>query len=201
MTNEQRAREAAGIKLPDKPGVWFRDWNDIDDHASDFSQAWVVYSLPGNPALRAAWITPGGELRCHNYVSALTGNWQPAVPASALAERDAAYRELWCAVWCCPPEEFEDGKHAEAVKEAVRQAMALAERDAEIERLRAAVAGECFWITNREYEAIEKAMGFHNASPSYVFEQAPKRLAEIERLKARIAHLERPGAVRIGEQA
>lgn len=42
---------------------------------------------------------------------------------------NVSYRELWCAVWCCPIEEYEEGQHAETVKEAERQAMALAERE------------------------------------------------------------------------
>ena len=39
-----------------------------------------------------------------------------------LADAERQYRELWCAVWCCPPEEFRDD-HDSAKQEVIRQAM------------------------------------------------------------------------------
>ena len=42
-----------------------------------------------------------------------------------VAELETQYQELWCAVWVCPPNEFEAGEHADAVKEAELGAKAL----------------------------------------------------------------------------
>ena len=63
---------------------------------------------------------------------------------------------------------------------------ALSERDAEIERLAA------------DLESAKRSCGGWAKAYDRLKE---KRDAEIERLKARIEWLERPGAVRIGEQA
>jgi hypothetical protein len=46
-----------------------------------------------------------------------------AIPAllADLTAVEQRYRELFCAVWECPPEEFDASKHDEAVAEAHRQ--------------------------------------------------------------------------------
>lgn len=37
-----------------------------------------------------------------------------------LGELEAKYKELWCAVWCCPLDEFETNKHKETIVEIER---------------------------------------------------------------------------------
>ena len=80
MTTE-RVNEAAGIELPDRPGVWFRD-----------GVAWVVRGVPANFATE---IDDNGYQHPTRRLDILPrGNWHPAVPASALAERDAEVERL-----------------------------------------------------------------------------------------------------------
>ena len=76
-------REAAGIDLPDRPGLWFRE-----------GEAWVVRGRNGIERF-VSRMSDRGYLEDVTPITDLPrGNWQPAVPASALAERDAEIERL-----------------------------------------------------------------------------------------------------------
>ena len=75
----ERVKEAAGIDLPDRPGVWFRE-----------GVSWLT-----SPRCVFANKICGGYLEMDvRFASLPRGNWQPAVPASALVERDAEVERL-----------------------------------------------------------------------------------------------------------
>jgi len=94
----------------------------------------------GNPDDRehiAEWKNATGCQTPRDAKAAIASLQQRLAEAN-LSEAEQEYRELWCAVWCCPVEEYdrtlqpseEHGKtHGETKAEAERQAMALSEAE------------------------------------------------------------------------
>ena len=196
MTTE-RVNEAAGIELPDRPGVWFRD-----------GAAWLVRSPPIQDVMFAVEIGGYGYTGTTVCVADLPrGNWHPAVPASALAERDAEVERLRTERDASKPAEEPNPGHEEL---AAKFRAASREGDGKPEgtleslercaRMLDTYAPECFPANDKGQVSFSRAMMESTADEIRAY-LASDQKAEIERLKARIECLERPGAVRIGEQA
>jgi hypothetical protein len=95
---------------------------DMALEGGELPNAWRQWALAVLPKLRAA----------------LTST--PVEALDRAREREEKYKQLWCAVWACPLEEYQEGHndyHEATVKEAERQAMALAM----VRRLRDSGAG------------------------------------------------------------